>query len=307
MLKKLVPFFFVLLWSTGFIGTKLGLFYASAGDFLTLRSLANVAIFAVLLLIFKQGKLNKTQIFHAMVTGLLIHSAYLGGVYSAISFGIPAGLTAIIVGLQPLLTSILAIFIFNSQVSAIQWLSLILGLIGLSLVVSSGLSLDNVSAGALIFAFIALLGITLGTLYQKRFCQNQPLLPSVCWQYIASLLVFVPMALFDGGQQIIWHPEFIFSLAWLVVMLSVVAILLLMYMVEQGDAAKVTSYFYLVPPVTAIQAWLLFDESLTAQSLAGMLLCAISVYFVIHPKFAKAVLATRKQNNQAENSQSTAG
>ncbi|WP_206483919.1 DMT family transporter [Thalassotalea sp. G2M2-11] len=306
MLKKFIPFIFVLLWSTGFIGTKLGLFYASAGDFLTLRSLANVAIFIVLLLIFKQNKLNKVQIFHAMVTGLLIHCAYLGGVYSAISYGIPAGLTAIIVGLQPLLTSILAIFIFHSRLSIIQWLALVFGLIGLSLVVSGGLSLDNVSAGALVFTFVALLGITIGTLYQKRFCQNQPLLPSVCWQYIASLLVFVPMALFDGGQPVIWHPEFIASLVWLVVMLSVVAILLLMYMVEQGDASKVTSYFYLVPPVTAIQAWLLFDEALTVQSMMGMLLCAISVYFVIHPKFAKVVIVTQKESEQDENSQSTA-
>ncbi|GLX79829.1 multidrug transporter [Thalassotalea insulae] len=299
MLKQSIPFIFVLLWSTGFIGTKLGLPYASAGDFLILRTLANIAIFAILLLILKQSRLNKSQIFHAMVTGLLIHGAYLGGVYSAIAYGVPAGLAAIIVGLQPLLTSVLAIVVFNTQLARIQWLALFIGLVGLVLVVASGLQLADASFWALAFAFIALFGITLGTLYQKRFCQQQAMLPSVCWQYIASLLVFAPMALFDGGRQVQWSGEFIFSLIWLVLVLSVAAILLLMYMVKQGDTAKVSAYFYLVPPATTIEAWLLFNEQLSLTSFFGMILCALSVYFVIHPKFAKAVLDTRDEVSQS--------
>ncbi|MDG1751621.1 MAG: DMT family transporter [Thalassotalea sp.] len=285
MLKKLIPFIFVLLWSTGFIGAKYGLPYASTGDFLSIRTFANIAVFVLLILILRQPKLTIKQIGHAMVTGLLIHGAYLGGVFGAIENGIPAGLTAIIVGLQPLFTATLAIFIFKEKISQSQWLALCIGMLGLVLVVSASLELSNVSINALFLAFIALVGITLGTLYQKRFCQNQPLLPSVCWQYIASLFIFIPIALTSDYQPIIWNAEFILSLAWLVLALSVTAILLLMYMVEQGDSAKVTAYFYLVPPATAIEAWLLFDEQLALSSIFGMLLCAISVYVVNKRKY----------------------
>jgi drug/metabolite transporter (DMT)-like permease len=280
MLKKLIPFLFVLLWSTGFIGAKYGLPYASTGDFLSIRTIANIVVFILLILILKQPKLTLKQICHAMVTGVFIHGAYLGGVFGAIENGIPAGLTAIIVGLQPLFTAVLAIILFKEKINNVQWLALILGMIGLTLVVLASLDLSNVSINALLLAFIALLGITLGTLYQKRFCQSQPLLSSVCWQYIASLGIFIPMTFTGDSQPIIWNIEFILSLTWLVLALSVIAILLLMYMVEQGDSAKVTAYFYLVPPATAIEAWLLFDEQLAISSVFGMLLCAISVYVV---------------------------
>lgn len=270
----------MLLWSTGFIGAKYGLPYASTGDFLSIRTIANIAVFVLLIIILRQPKLTFKQIGHAMVTGLFIHGAYLGGVFGAIENGIPAGLTAIIVGLQPLFTAILAIFIFKEIINRTQWLALVLGMIGLVLVVLASLDLSNVSINALFLAFIALVGITLGTLYQKKFCQNQPLLPSVCWQYIASLIIFIPMTFTGDSQPIIWNIEFILSLIWLVLALSVIAILLLMYMVEQGDSAKVTTYFYLVPPATAIEAWLLFDEQLAMSSIIGMVLCAISVYVV---------------------------
>ncbi len=280
MFKKSVPFLFVLLWSTGFIGAKYGLPYASTGDFLSIRTLANILVFVVLILALKQPKLTKPQIFHASVTGLLIHGAYLGGVFGAIEYGIPAGLTAIIVGLQPLFTALIAISLFKSTVTKTQWLALVLGLLGLVLVVAQSLELTGMSHQALVYALVALLGITIGTLYQKHYCQNQPLLPSVCWQYVASLLVFTPLALFDESTPIQWHIEFILSLAWLVLALSVAAILLLMYMVEQGDAARVTAYFYLVPPATALEAWLLFDEQLAVITIIGMALCAVSVYVV---------------------------
>lgn len=283
MLKKLIPFLFVLLWSTGFIGAKYGLPYAATGDFLSIRTMANIAVFVLLIVILKQPKLTVKQISHAMVTGLLIHGAYLGGVFGAIEYGIPAGLTAIIVGLQPLFTAMLAVFIFKEKVNHWQWLALILGMSGLILVVSASLAITHVSKNALLLAFIALLGITFGTLYQKRFCQNQPLLPSVCWQYVASLLIFLPIVFVNDTQPITWNIEFILCLAWLVLALSVTAILLLMYMVERGDSSKVTAYFYLVPPATALEAWLLFDEQLALSSILGMVLCAISVYVVNKP------------------------
>ncbi|MFT5757404.1 MAG: drug/metabolite transporter (DMT)-like permease [Alteromonadaceae bacterium] len=283
-MKKFIPFLFVLLWSTGFIGTKYGLMYSSSGDFLTLRTLANLIIFALLVLMIKRNKLSGRQIFHAMVTGLLIHGVYLGGVYSAIELELPAGLTAIIVGVQPLLTALIAVFVLNERMTPIQWGALLLGLAGLFMVVSGGLHVQNISYQAIFFAIFALFGITIGTIYQKRFCQNQPLLPSVFWQYFACLFVFITLSYWQQPSNIEWHIEFLLSLTWLVFALSVAAILLLLYMIKQGDAAKVSTYFYLVPPMTAIEAWYLFDESLSLIMLVGMFLCAISVFIVVKHK-----------------------
>jgi len=280
-MKKFIPFLFVLLWSTGFIGTKYGLMYSSSGDFLALRTIANLIIFAVLVLMIKRNKLSGRQIFHAMITGLLIHGIYLGGVYSAIELELPAGLAAIIVGVQPLLTALIAVVILNERMTPLQWAALLLGLVGLMMVVSGSLQYQQISVQAILLAIFALFGITIGTIYQKRFCQNQPLLPSVFWQYFACLFVFIGISYWQQPSSIEWNVEFILSLTWLVLALSVAAILLLLYMIKQGDAAKVSSYFYLVPPMTAIEAWYLFDESLSLIMLLGMLLCAISVFIVV--------------------------
>jgi len=279
--KKYIPFLFVLLWSTGFIGTKYGLMYSSTGDFLTLRTVGNLMIFAILAFVIKKNKLTQRQIFHAMISGLLIHGAYLGGVYTAIELGLPAGLTAIIVGVQPLLTAFIAVLILNERMAILQWGALLFGLLGLVMVVSGSVQLQGISYQAIAPAVIALFGITIGTIYQKRYCQNQPLLPSVFWQYFSCLIIFMGISYWQQPTNIEWHIEFILSLTWLILALSVAAILLLLYMIKQGDAAKVSTYFYLVPPMTAIEAWLLFDESLSIVTLFGMLLCAISVFIVI--------------------------
>ncbi|XQW83706.1 DMT family transporter [Thalassotalea piscium] len=285
--KKGIPFFFVLLWSTGFIGAKYGLPYAGTGDFLTLRILGNIIVFVLLLLLLKQPRLSFKQILHSMLTGLLIHGAYLGGVFGAIEYGISAGVTAIIVGLQPLLTAFIAMYLFKESLAKKQWLALTIGLLGIGLVVLNQVDLSQVSTHALMYAFIALFGITIGTLYQKRFCQNQPLLPSILWQYIASLAVFLPIAYIQAAPAVNWQPEFIMALLWLIIGLSVVSILLLLYMIEHGAASKVSSYFYLVPAVTAFEAWLLFDETLSIVSLLGMVLCVASVYVLTHKKIAR--------------------
>lgn len=282
MLKRYIPFLFVLLWSTGFIGAKFGLPYASTGDFLSIRAVANVCVLLVILMFVTAPKLTHSQIFHASVTGLLIHGAYLGGVFGAIEYGVPAGLTAIIVGLQPLLTALLAVLVLTARVSNSQWFALALGFFGLMCVIGSSVLVSDINTHATWYAFLALFGITLGTLYQKRFCQGQPLLPAVFWQYVASLLVFLPIAYLEPSQTIDWNINFVLSLAWLVLALSVVAIMLLLYMVEQGEASKVTAYLYLVPPATALEAWLLFDEQLSSISIIGMFLCAFSVYWVMN-------------------------
>lgn len=285
-MKRFIPALFVLLWSTGFIGAKFGLPYASTGDFLSIRACANIVVLFVILHCLNAPKLNKQQILHALVTGALIHGAYLGGTFSGIELGVPAGLTAILVGLQPLLTALLAIFVFNATVTRVQWFALLLGFVGLVCILGSSLAIQGVSVTAITYTLFALLGITIGTLYQKKFCQGQALLPSVFWQYVASLFVFLPIAYFEPVRPVDWNITFVLTLTWLVLALSVVAILLLMYMIEQGEASKVTAYLYLVPPATALEAWLLFDETLSLLSIVGMLACVLSVYWVMNPRSA---------------------
>lgn len=288
-MKLFIPLLFVFLWSTGFIGTKYGSMYAQSGDFLSLRIVLNIIIFALLMMVIKQGRMSRQQILHAMVAGILLHGAYLAGVYCAIENGLSAGITAIIVGLQPLLTSFIAMTISKEKLKRAHIFALFLGLGGLILVVSSSLSLEGFTLVTVLFAVLGLLGITFGTLYQKKHCQGQPMLESVFWQYIGCIWIFLFMSYFQEAKEVIWHIELFASLAWLVLVLSVVSILLLMFMIAQGESTKVTSYFYLVPPVTAIQAWLLFDESLSILMNIGMILCAMSVFIVNKPKNNKAL------------------
>ncbi|WP_440875431.1 DMT family transporter [Thalassotalea sp. PLHSN55] len=280
-MNKAIPFVFIFLWSTGFIAIKYGLQYSSTTDFLLLRTLANVVIFALLVAFVRSSNFRDLNIVHAMVAGLFVHGGYQLGIFLAIDEGMPAGLTGIIVGFQPLLTAFIAVSVLQEQLNKVQWFALLVGLFGLILVVSGGLKTDTVTPSGIVLAIIALLGITIGTVYQKRYCKNQALLPSVFWQYVPCVFLFALMANSRPLTDIIWHPEFIFSLAWLVIALSVVAILLLFYMVDRGDAAKVTSYFYLVPPLTALEAWYLFDESLSVKTIVGMVLCALSVVLMV--------------------------
>jgi drug/metabolite transporter (DMT)-like permease len=274
--------------------------YSSPGDFLALRTIANVIIFAALVLMIKGSMLSSRQIFHAMITGLLIHGAYLGGVYGAIELELPAGLAAIIVGVQPLLTALIAVVVLNERMTTMQWGALLLGLVGLVMVVSGSLQFQNISYPALFLAVFALFGITIGTIYQKHFCQNQALLPSVFWQYFACLFIFIGISYWQQPSTIEWNIEFLLSLTWLVFALSVAAILLLLYMIKQGDAAKVSTYFYLVPPMTAIEAWFLFDESLSLIMLFGMALCAVSVFIVIKNKDKVTSKLTNNENLKIE-------
>ncbi|MDP3031847.1 MAG: DMT family transporter, partial [Rhodocyclaceae bacterium] len=215
--------------------------------------------------------------FHVCVSGLLVHGLYLGGVFVAIGKGLPAGVTSLVVGLQPLLTATVAGWLLGEVIRPRQWVGLLLGFVGVALVVSgklgSGFTLD-----ALWPAFAALLGITAGTLYQKRFC------PSFDWRS-GAVLQFIPTALVTGaivamqdGIRIDWTGEFVFALGWLVLVLSVGAISLLNWLIRHGNAVNVASLFYLTPPTTALLAWLIFGETLSGVALFGMALAVWGVY-----------------------------
>ncbi|WP_379909714.1 DMT family transporter [Marinobacterium aestuariivivens] len=280
-----VPLLFVLLWSTGFIGAKYGLPHIEPFYLLFIRMLLTLLVFAVLMRLFRARRLSPSQALHQMVTGLLVHGAYLGGVFAAIDWQMPAGIASLLVGLQPLLTAVLAWAWLGNRLQGRQWAGLLLGLAGVALVLLSGDRAGAMSLRwpALLATLLALAGISLGTLYQKRFGQGADLLSGSFYQYLATAMLMGLLSFGFETQQVDWQPQLIMALVWLVFGLSVSAILLLMLMIREGEAARVASYFYLVPPVTALEAWWLFDERLAPAALGGIVVAVIGVYLVIRP------------------------
>ncbi|MBI4986786.1 MAG: DMT family transporter [Rhodocyclales bacterium] len=272
------PLLFVLLWSTGFIGAKLGLPHAEPLSFLFVRYLLVIALMTLLALASRAPwPRDARQRFHIGVSGVLVHAVYLGGVFVAIAKGLPAGVTSLVVGVQPLLTAVAAGALLGERVAPRQWLGLALGFAGLWLVVSDKLG-SEFGAAALWPALLALAGITLGTLYQKRFCPAFDLRTGSILQFVPSaVLTGVAVLLFEDFR-IAWVPEFVFALSWLVLVLSLGAISLLNLLIRAGSAVNVASLFYLTPVSTAAIAWLVFGETLSGPALVGMALAVWGVY-----------------------------
>jgi drug/metabolite transporter (DMT)-like permease len=272
------PLLFVLLWSTGFIGARLGLPHIEPLTFLLIRYL--IVIACMLLLSVVSGApwpSTPHAWFHIGVAGLLVHAMYLGGVFIAISKGLPAGVASLVVGVQPLLTAVGAGWLLGETVLKRQWLGLLLGLAGVGLVVANKIG-GGFGVNALLPAVAALLGITAGTLYQKRFC------PSFDWR-TGAVAQFVPTAVATGlavwmteTGQFDWAGELVFAIGWLVLVLSLGAVSLLNWLIRNSNAVNIASLFYLVPPCTAVFAWLLFGETFTGVAMLGMVLAVWGVY-----------------------------
>uniref|UniRef100_A0A7C3HS60 DMT family transporter n=1 Tax=Meiothermus ruber TaxID=277 RepID=A0A7C3HS60_MEIRU len=285
-LATIAPLLFVLLWSTGFVGAKFGLPYAEPFTFLWVRMLIVAGLLSALAGVLRSAWPSGWALnLHIGVSGLLLHAGYLGGVFFAISRGMPAGLAALIVGLQPILTALLAQPLLRERVSAVQWAGLLLGFGGVGLVVGEkalGARVLPIEPSAFVAIILALLSTTLGTLYQKRFAVQMPLIGGTVVQYLAAAAgLFVLSLLFRETMQIQWTPQFILAMAWLVLVLSVGAILLLMYLIRHNSASRVASLFYLVPPATALEAYVLFGERLGGLALLGMGLAALGVALVV--------------------------
>jgi len=269
---------FVLLWSTGFIGARLGLPHAGPLTFLALRYVL-AAVLLVLVAQFTRAPWprSRREIGHYAVAGLLVHGIYLGGVFVGISLGVEAGVAALIVGLQPLLTAAFAGMLLRERVSPRQWAGLALGFIGVALVLERKLGLGPGDAAGSLACVAALLAITLGTLYQKRYCAGMDLRTGGVVQLAAAGLFTAPFAFLFEDLHVEWAGEFVFALLWLVLVLSLGAVTLLYMLIRAGASAKVASLFFLVPPVTALMAWPLFGETLSWTALLGMALTAIGV------------------------------
>ncbi|MDK9701503.1 MAG: DMT family transporter [Sulfuritalea sp.] len=277
-MNRSAPLLFVVLWSTGFIGAKLGLPHAEPLTFLLIRYLLVLSLMTLVALATRAPwPRDPRQWFHIGVAGLLVHAVYLGGVFMSISKGLPAGVASLVVGIQPLLTAVGAGWLLKEAVLARQWFGLVLGFVGVAMVVSgklgSGFGLD-----ALWPALAALAGITVGTLYQKRFCHAFDWRTGAIAQFLPTAVATAIVVSVTENFRVEWAPDFIFALAWLVLVLSVGAISLLNMLIRRGSAVNMASLFYLVPPCTALIAWLLFDERLAGMALVGMALAVWGVY-----------------------------
>ncbi len=279
---RLMPGAFVFLWSTGFIGAKYGLPYAEPLTFLLYRFVIVIFILAAISFFSKAPwPREPKRILHCCISGILLHGVYLGGVFWSIGLGMPAGITALIVGIQPLLTAMLSGPILGEKVSVRQWIALMLGVLGVGLVLAPRFiagSVENVTVANIFFSFSALFGITLGTIYQKMFVSGEDIRTSGVFQYLgAAILVGAGAFLFET-MSVQWTIQFVGALSWLIVVLSLGAISLLILIIQYGAVSRVATMFYLVPPVTSLIAFFVFKERLTGIQLAGMVITAFAVW-----------------------------
>ena len=276
-----IPSLFVILWSTGYIGAKLGLPYVEPMTFLCLRFLFVTALLLPLCWLGRAPWPSPAKAWHAAFAGTLIQGGYLYGVFTSIHLGMPLGLSALIVGMQPILTAILGARMLGERTNLRQWLGLALGVAGVALVVREKMALEGLTMAAVMLSVVALVSITVGTIWQKRHCAAIDLRTGSAIQFTAALAVLAPFALLFESNEIRWSSELVLALAWLVVVLSLGAVFLLFWLIRHGAATRVVSLMYLVPPCAALIAWPLFGEVYTVFSVAGMALAALAVWLVI--------------------------
>jgi len=280
-----MPWIFVLIWSTGFVVARYAMPHSPPMTFLSVRYGISVVCFAVWVWLARAAwPKEPRQWVHLSVSGVLMHAGYLGGVWSAVKLGIGAGTVALLVGLQPVLTAVWlstrAQHTGHGHVAAREWTGLVLGLIGLAFVLSGKFGIGEVTPWNLALAFLALLSITIGTLYQKRFVAPCDVRTANSVQLLAALAVSLPFAWLEA-EPVQWHPHLLGALLWSVFVLTLGGSSLLYLLIQRGAATRVTSLLYLVPPCTALLAWLLFGESFTTTMLLGLVLTVSGVALVV--------------------------
>jgi drug/metabolite transporter (DMT)-like permease len=276
---RAAPAIFVLLWSTGFVATKYVVHNADPLTYLAIRMALVVVLMAVIAAIAQPKWPDRIGIAHSIVAGILVHGFYLGGTAIAIAHSIPAGLSALMPGLQPILTSTLANRWLGERVSALQWSGLLLGLAGVLLILHDR-PMSGEAGWGWLASGVSLVSITLGTLYQRRYCAKIDWRAGNLVQYVGVTIFFTAAAWLFENNIVHWTAEFVLALGWLVVVLSIGSIGLLYWLIRRSAATSVASLFYLVPAVTAVMAYILFGERLNATAIAGMIACAAAVFLV---------------------------
>jgi drug/metabolite transporter (DMT)-like permease len=283
LLVAAAPALFVLMWATGFVVARYSAPHASPFAFLSIRFPIAGLLFVLIALVLAAPWPGARQALHATVAGAFLHGGYLGPVYWAVAHGMPAGVSALIVGLQPLMTAILAAGLVGERIALRHWLGLAIGIAGVALVVSPKLQgglTGGITALTVAVNVAGALSISFGTVYQKRFATALNLASGGAWQYAGATLVVLVAALLTEDMRFDGTPEAWFALAWSVIVLSLAAISLLMLLIRLGDVGRVASLIFLVPGVSALMAYGLFGETLTAVQILGMAVCAGAVLIV---------------------------
>ncbi len=279
------------LWASGFIGARYAMPWAEPFSFLALRFLLAMVLLGIFVPFFhRAANWSLRAACHSAIAGVLLHGVYLGGVFWSIDQGMPAGLAALLVGLHPLLTALAAGPVLGEQVSIRHWIGLVVGFIGVVLVLAPDLGsfVQGVNWATFAASLISVIGLSAGTLWQKRYVRQDDLLTGTCLQYMGATLFTATLGMMLEDQVFVFSGELVFAFAWLVLVMSVGAILLLMYLIREGQASRVSSLFYLVPATTAVQAWILFGETLSLIQIGGMVIAGLGVALAL---FQPRVLA----------------
>lgn len=276
------PALFVVLWSSGFIGARVGVASAEPFTVLLLRFAIVLALMLPVALLWRvRWPQTRRDVAHIAVAGVLMQGGYLGGCFSAVYHGMPAGMIALITGVQPILTAFAAAPLLGERVTRLQWLGLALGFGGVAMVVWPKIGPQELNGLSVIWALEALLAITAGTLYQKRYCPDFDLRAGSIIQFATAFALLLPLALATESMRVTWSLPFVAALFWLAIVLSIGAVSLLFLLIQYGEATRVSSLFYLTPLVTAAMAYVAFDEQLDALALAGMLIGVTGVALVL--------------------------
>ncbi len=284
-IKRFIPASFVVLWATGFIGARYAMPWAEPFTFLAVRFVLAAILLGGLTVMLGSKGATRAEALHAMGAGVLMHGVYLGAVFWAIHRGMPAGFSALIVGLQPLITAVLAGRFLGEAILPRHWAGLAVGLAGVVIVLWPKLGAlgGGVTAATLTASLISVLGMSAGTIWQKRFASGGDLVAATMWQYVGGAALMALASFAFETRTVTINGELIFAMAWLVLVLSIGAIFLLMVMIRDGEMSKVASLFYLVPAVTAVIAWALFGEQLTLVQIVGMAIATLGVGLATRP------------------------
>ena len=281
-IERWTPWVFVLIWSSGFVVAKYAFEYSDVLFFLGVRLLiAGCLLFLITVALGQSLRLTRSQILTSLALGLTLHAIYLGGVWEAIANGSPAGIASVVTSTQPILVSILAFMILKERLLRNQIIGLVLGFAGVVLVLSPALS----ATGEMTFIALALLilglsGSTSATLIQKKFGDSLPLLAGTTYQFLFAGMILTAISVLSGRTNLQWNLQSTLAMVWAVIVTSIIAVVALLWMLQRGSAAKVSSLLYLVPPAASLQAWALFGEKLNAQSIIGIAMTALGVALV---------------------------
>jgi drug/metabolite transporter (DMT)-like permease len=286
-LIRIAPALFVLIWSTGWISARAAAPYCDPLTFLTIRyTLAAIALAVFAVLAGATWPRRVADVGHGVVSGVLLHAIYLGGVWWAIAHGLPTGVSGVIAAVQPILTALLAPRLAGETISRTQWMGIGLGFAGIALVLQpklAGMTTETLGAvtGPLLVNLVAMIAVTFGTFYQKRFIPTGDLRTMTFLQYVGAALVTLPVAFLLEPMRMTWNVPVILTMAWAVLGLSIGAILLWLMLIRRGAVSRAAALVYLVPPTVAFEAFILFGESLQPLQLVGMAVTASGVALAV--------------------------